>query len=89
MVDYQTGTATWDVGMILTRHGNGFTRNPDGTVAACARVIELRRSAQANLAGEAHTPVEERLALALARPCTCGAGDADCERTSVDAPLAN
>lgn len=80
MVDYESGSPSWDLGMILTRHGTGFARNEDGTTGLCARVTELRRTAgPSNASG---LTAEARLKLALAVECSCGAGDSDAETTS-------
>lgn len=71
MVDYEKGTASWDISTILTLH--------DSTVyphdAACARVQNLRQTT--------HLHRDRRLHHALATPCSCGAGDSDAERTSI------
>lgn len=67
---YEKGSAAWDIGQVLTRHkiGHGM---------ACARVIELRRSALKGI------PAKVRLNKALALPCTCGAGNSMSEQSSL------
>ena len=69
MVDYEKGTPSWDVGMILTRHFSPLDAR------ACARVQSLRSTV-------GMLP-EDRLAQALATECSCGHGDSDAERTSL------
>lgn len=73
MTDYEKGSASWDIGQIMTRHG---AHKPEATV--CARVACLRRTAYT------YTPAPDRLRQALDTPCTCGAGDSVSERTSLD-----
>ena len=63
---YEKGNASWDIGIILTRHD-----------LACARVIELRRTAIVR--GQP----DKRLRLALSVACTCHANDSKSERTSM------
>lgn len=65
---YEKGNAPWDIGMILTRHAPG-----------CQRVVNLRMTAISHRLQGA-----ERLTLALATQCTCGVGDSDSERTSLE-----
>ncbi len=67
----EKGHASYDISMVLTRHATF------GTV--CARVLDLRRTAGKGRPGVA------RLESALKTACTCGAGDSDSERTSVQA----
>lgn len=71
-MDYEKGTASWDLGLILTRHETGSGGGP-----SCARVIEVRRSARMNLTAP------HRLNLALAVACTCTMGDSPSEQTSL------
>jgi hypothetical protein len=73
---YEKGSAAWDVSIILTRHGDGRVRTQNGDYLACARLSEVRRTAT-------WLDSQERLRLALAVPCTCGAGDSIAESTSL------
>jgi hypothetical protein len=74
---YMKGSAAWDIGQIQTRHSIGRTRARNGSHGvACARIIELRRSALKSI------PAEVRLNKALAIPCTCGAGNSMSEQSS-------
>lgn len=84
MVDFESGTPAWDLGIMLTRHGTGYSRNQNGTTHVCARVAELHRTATTATARETGQvfAAETRLELALAVECTCGAGDSDAETTS-------
>ena len=72
-VQYEKGTAAWDIGIILTRHDTSYvpTDRP-----ACARSLELERTA-------GQPDAEQRLALALLTECTCGKGDSTAEMSSV------
>ena len=72
---YETGTPAWDVGIILTRHGDGHNKTQHRDFTVCMRVVALRRTTGQNAAS--------RLEQALAVPCTCGAGDSPAERTSL------
>lgn len=73
---YEKGSAAWDIGVILTRHGDGRVRTQNGDYLACARLADIRRTA-------GHPDAQHRLRLALAVPCTCGAGDSVAEMTSL------
>lgn len=64
--------------MLLTRHNDGHTKGQHGDFAPCARVLDLRRTAAQ------HIPGHTRLAQALAVACTCGAGDSEGERSSLE-----
>lgn len=70
-------SAAWTLGLILTRHGTGHARSHKGDWLACARVIELRRTALTGM------NAEQRLSTALMLPCTCGAGSSKNERLSL------
>lgn len=83
MVDYEKGSASWDLGMILTRHGAGITKNQNGTLGVCARVANLRVTADQNMRGIKVHSADQRLAMALLVKCTCGAGDSDTEKSSI------
>lgn len=67
MVDYEKGSPSWDIGIILTRHEDG-----------CARRKELERSNAQTFKPDPH----RRLQLALDTDCDCGRGDSEAERTS-------
>lgn len=73
---YEKGTAAWDIGVCLTRHGDGMVRTQAGDTRMCARYAELQRTA-----GQPNA--EERLRLALLVECSCGAGDSVAETTSL------
>jgi hypothetical protein len=73
MVDYEKGTAAWDIGMVLTRHAAGHR---DGELV-CARVDSLRKTALNGV------PADRRLQMALNIKCDCGAGDSGAERSSI------
>lgn len=83
MTDYEKGSAAWDIGMILTRHGNGTIKTAHHDFAVCARVLDLRGTAARRMSGP------ERLAHALAVTCSCGAGDSRLEQTSIRRQHAN
>lgn len=72
---YEKGTAAWDISQILTVHHCSRA----GAEADCKRV--------ASLIDTRGRPADERLRLALAVPCTCGAeetiGVPSMERTSL------
>lgn len=72
MVDFEKGSAAWDIGMMLTRHHSALLGGQP-----CSRVAELRRTANTGISGH------ERLALALLVPCDCGMGDSIAETTSI------
>lgn len=78
MTDYERGTASWDIGMVLTRHGNGTIKTENGDFSTCARVLDLRRTAHIQMSGV------KRLESALNTACTCGAGDSESEETSLN-----
>ena len=75
---YEKGSAEWDIGIVLTRHGDGRTRTQSGDYLPCARRSELVNSA--SLPG---VTAQERLHRALAMKCTCGAGDSSAEQSSL------
>lgn len=82
-MDYEKGTPSWDIGQILTRHGDGFTKNQLGETNACARVKALRLSNTLTTPPERRQTPAQRLINTLEVACTCGAGDSDAERTSI------
>lgn len=71
MGDYEKGVPAWDIGVILTRHSS----IAHGSKTNCDRVRSLLNSKQRN--------ARERLAMALATACTCGAGDSSAESTTL------
>ncbi len=83
MTDYEKGSPSWDIGQILTRHGDGILRNPNGEVHTCARVLEIRRTARENLGHPGLFSSASRLQLALAVKCDCGMGESDVEISSL------
>lgn len=71
MVDYEKGTASWDIGMVMTIHAE-----------SCNRRAVLRRNAPIN--SGIPMPPDVRLKQALQTACTCGKGsDRPEERTSL------
>ena len=76
-MDYEKGTAAWDISMVLTRHADGHTKSHRGDRAVCSRVLSLKQTAHTGF-----TP-GQRLRAALDMPCTCGAGDSKSEETSL------
>ena len=62
MVDYEKGTPSWEIGMLLTRHAAGL---PEHKYEICDKVQALRQNAMAG-----KTP-EQRLEEANLVECSC------------------